>query len=64
MPKFISIQYGAYLLNVAYITSIGVNVGDDGAVTDYEVFVNDGNGPYTVDDPDEMAKLMTLIEVA
>jgi hypothetical protein len=58
MPKFISIQDGAYLLNLAHIVSIEVNKGS------LEVTCNDGQGAYTVDDPHEMAKLMSLIEVA
>jgi hypothetical protein len=58
MPKFISIQDGAYLLNLAHIVSIEVNKGS------LEVTCNDGQGAYTVDDPGEMAKLMALIEVA
>jgi hypothetical protein len=58
MPKFISIQDGAYLLNLAHIVSIEVNEDS------LEVTCNDGNGAYTVDDPAEMAKLMALIEVA
>jgi hypothetical protein len=63
MPKFISIQDGAYLLNLAHIVSIEVNIDDNGVITDYEVFTNDGNNSYSVDDPGEMAKLTSLIEV-
>jgi hypothetical protein len=58
MPKFISIQDGAYLLNLAHIVSIEVNEDS------LEVTCNDGNGAYTVDNSDEMAKLLALIEVA
>ncbi len=58
MPKFISIQDGAYLLNLSHIVSIEVNKDS------LEVTCNDGQGAYTVDDPGEMAKLMALIEVA
>lgn len=58
MPKFISIQDGAYLLNLAHIVSIEVNEDS------LEVTCNDGNGAYTVDHPDEMQRLMALIEVA
>jgi hypothetical protein len=58
MPKFISIQDGAYLLNLAHIVSIEVNKGS------FEVTCNDGQGAYTVDSPDEMGTLMDLIEIA
>jgi hypothetical protein len=58
MPKFISIQDGAYLLNLSHIVSIEVNKGS------LEVTCNDGQGAYTVDDPGEMKRLMSLIEVA
>ena len=57
MPRFISIQDGSYLLNLAHIVSIEVNEDS------LEVTCNDGNGAYTVDAPSEMAKLMSLIEV-
>ena len=63
MPKFISIQDGAYLLNLAHIVSIQVNIDDNGVITDYDVTCSDGQGVYTVDDPDEMGTLMSLIEV-
>jgi hypothetical protein len=44
MPKFISIQDGAYLLNLAHIVSIEVNKGS------LEVTCNDGQEAYTIDD--------------
>ncbi len=56
-PIFISIQDGAYWLNVAHIVSIEVT--EDAL----EVTCNDGQGAYTVDAPSEMEKLMSLIEV-
>jgi hypothetical protein len=56
-PVFVSIQDGAYWLNVAHIVSIEV------AKDALEVTTNDGHGPYTVDDPVEMKKLTSLIEV-
>jgi hypothetical protein len=57
MPKFISIQDGAYLLNLAHIVSIEVNKGS------LEVTCNDGQGAYTIDDPDEMGTLMDSIQI-
>jgi hypothetical protein len=57
MPKFISIQDGAYLLNLAHIVSIEVNEDS------LEVTCNDGNGAYTIDDPDEMGTLMDAIQI-
>jgi hypothetical protein len=57
MPKFISIQDGAYLLNLAHIVSIEVNEDS------LEVTCNDGQGAYTVDDPDEMGTLMDAIQI-
>jgi hypothetical protein len=61
-PVFICIQ-GVYLINLAHITSIEINIDGDGVITDYEVTTSDGNGAYTVDDPAEMKKLRSLIEV-
>jgi hypothetical protein len=57
MPKFISIQDGAYLINLAHIVSIEVNKGS------LEVTCNDGQGAYTIDDPDEMGTLMDAIQI-
>ncbi len=57
MPKFISIQDGAYLLNLAHIVSIEVNEDS------LEVTCNDGNGAYTVDNSDEMGTLMDAIQI-
>ena len=57
MPKFISIQDGAYLLNLAHIVSIEVNEDS------LEVTCNDGQGAYTIDDPDEMGTLMDAIQI-
>jgi hypothetical protein len=54
---FISIQSGAYWLNVKHIVSIEVS---ENAL---EVTTNDGHGPYTVDDAQEVKKLKEVIEV-
>jgi hypothetical protein len=60
-PVFVSIQ-GVYLINLAQITSIEINIDGDGVITDYEVTTSDGHA-YTVDDPAEIKKLRSLIEV-
>ncbi len=62
MPKFITIHGGAHLPNLAHIVSIEVNIDDNGVITDYEIFTNDGKTPsYTVDDPGELKRIMSLI---